>query len=165
MRQVRRIETRRDDPLVDAALRTLGQFFSDLNPSVPRPLKESSRMSFQHKITPPGKTDAVPDEATLMAEAARILRRLCEKSAVLAVAADMEKAVIVRDGPGGGCDAHRCRGAQDRRGAGAQGVDNAAGIGPYHALFDHRRRSDVNVRCGSSARGSTERSACARMRR
>lgn len=58
-------------------------------------------MSFQHKITPPGKTDAVPDEATLMAEAARILRRLCEKSAVLAVAADMEKAVIVRDAPGG----------------------------------------------------------------
>ncbi len=45
--------------------------------------------------------DTPPDSKTLDIEAARILRRLCEKGAVLAVAADMEKAVVVRDGVAG----------------------------------------------------------------
>ena len=40
-------------------------------------------------------------EATIEAEGARILRRLCETGAVLAVARDMELAVVVRDGPDG----------------------------------------------------------------
>ena len=98
LRQIRRIETRRDDPLVDAALRTLGQvhFHS------PRPdnefEKDPLRMSFQQKIT---SADSETDDALLMAEARRVLRRLCEKGAVLAVATDMEKAVIVRDGAAG----------------------------------------------------------------
>ncbi|WP_298835992.1 DUF6456 domain-containing protein [uncultured Roseobacter sp.] len=98
LRQIRRIETRRDDPLVDAALRTLGQvhFHS------PRPdhefEKDPLRMSFQQKIS---SSDSSTDDAMLMAEARRVLRRLCEKGAVLAVATDMEKAVIVRDGAAG----------------------------------------------------------------
>ncbi|MFD3189138.1 DUF6456 domain-containing protein [Sedimentitalea sp. HM32M-2] len=41
-----------------------------------------------------------PDAATLDREACRILRRLCENGAVLAVAENMEKAVVVRDGEG-----------------------------------------------------------------
>ena len=45
--------------------------------------------------------DLTPDAATLSREARRILRRLCETGAVLAVAADMEKAVVVRDGADG----------------------------------------------------------------
>lgn len=44
----------------------------------------------------------VPDEETLVREAPRVLRRLCETGAVLAVAAEMEKAVVVRDTPEGG---------------------------------------------------------------
>ncbi|WP_369682728.1 DUF6456 domain-containing protein [Roseovarius sp. M141] len=40
-------------------------------------------------------------EAQLRVEALRILRRLCEAGAVLAVAAQMEKAVVVRDGDQG----------------------------------------------------------------
>ena len=47
-------------------------------------------MSFDTKIT--------TDETTLEQEAMRILWRLCEKGAVLAVATDMDKAVVVRDG-------------------------------------------------------------------
>lgn len=41
-----------------------------------------------------------PDATTLESEARRVLRRLCESGAVLAVAENMEKAVIVRDGEG-----------------------------------------------------------------
>ncbi|MEM6888869.1 MAG: DUF6456 domain-containing protein [Pseudomonadota bacterium] len=58
-------------------------------------------MSFQEKIVTPNAASAPLDAATLKAEGQRILRRLCEKGAVLAVATDMEKAVIVRDGAGG----------------------------------------------------------------
>jgi len=42
-----------------------------------------------------------PDELTLKRESCRVLRRLCETGAVLAVAAEMEKAVVVRDGTAG----------------------------------------------------------------
>ena len=50
-------------------------------------------MSFYTKIT--------TDKDGLEQDAMRILRRLCEKGAVLAVAADMDKAVVVRDGAHG----------------------------------------------------------------
>ena len=50
-------------------------------------------MSFDTKIT--------TDETILEQEAIRILRRFCEKGAVLAVATDMDKAVVVRDGTNG----------------------------------------------------------------
>lgn len=43
------------------------------------------------------KTD-VQDVDFLAQDACRVLRRMCEKGAVLAVAEDMEKAVVVRDG-------------------------------------------------------------------
>lgn len=41
------------------------------------------------------------DEATITREARRILRRLCETGAILAVAKDMDKAVVLRQGPDG----------------------------------------------------------------
>ncbi len=100
LRQIRRIEQRRDDPLVDSALRTLGA--AHFQPRANADLlqkKDAVRMNSQP--TPnPGPTDT-PDESAILAQAGRILRRLCETGAVLAVATDMEKAVIVRDGPGG----------------------------------------------------------------
>lgn len=46
------------------------------------------------------QSEHLPDSAHFNAEAARVLRRLCEKGAVLAVAVNMEKAVIVRDARG-----------------------------------------------------------------
>jgi hypothetical protein len=102
LRQVRRIETRRDDPLVDAALRDLGRRHFHACPSKHfHDKKEPDSMSIQPNIA---ASDTDPDTlkpGLFKAEAARVLRRLCETGAVLAVATDMEKAVIVRDGAGG----------------------------------------------------------------
>ncbi|WP_187431882.1 hypothetical protein ROLI_021850 [Roseobacter fucihabitans] len=102
LRQIRRVETRRDDPLVDAALKALGAAHFVTGATAVQELKKDAMpMSFQDRMTTPlGDPDTPPSEASLMAEGARVLRRLCEKGAVLAVAAEMEKAVIVRDGAG-----------------------------------------------------------------
>lgn len=89
LRQVRRIETRRDDPLIDAALRRLGAEGAD------RPEAGMTE-------TTANQGGMTPDEATLAREARRVLRRLCESGAVLAVAAEMDKAVVVRDTGEGG---------------------------------------------------------------
>ncbi len=100
LRQIRRVESRRDDPLVDAALRSLGDahFKSCLTPATSNE-KDDTSMSFQEMISK--AEDTLPQGAQFTAEAARVLRRLCETGAVLAVAAEMDKAVIVRDGAGG----------------------------------------------------------------
>lgn len=68
LRQVRRMEAGRDDPLVDAALRGLSSAHA-----------------------------ARADEAPLAREALPVLRRLAEPEAVLAVARDMEKGVIAQE--------------------------------------------------------------------
>lgn len=95
-RRVRRIEARREDPLLDEALTLLGQTVSnwtdqdhdedeDLQAKEPIPMTAPFR-------SPLG------DEGTIAREARRILRRLCETDAVLAVAADLDKAVVLRPG-------------------------------------------------------------------
>lgn len=94
LRQVRRIETRRDDPLVDAALCNLGA--ARATALVGQTGKDSEPMNAA--INPPSP----PDETTLVREARRVMRRLCESGAVLAVAAEMDKAVVVRDTGDGG---------------------------------------------------------------
>ncbi|WP_417724104.1 DUF6456 domain-containing protein [Salipiger sp.] len=94
LRQVRKIETLRDDPLVDGALRRLGAL--RLCAEEAQSKKETVRMM---EIS---RSETTPDAATLTREARRILRRLCESGAVLAVAAEMEKAVVVRDTGEGG---------------------------------------------------------------
>lgn len=78
LRQVRRFENRRDDPLVDGALGRLRE-----TPLTDAPSAEGV------------------DEALLDREARRILPRLAELGALLVVAPDMERAVVLRDGPGG----------------------------------------------------------------
>ena len=87
LRQVRRYENRRDDPLVDAALTKLGAGQFD---AVSLEGAGKTR-SFADKLA---ETKA---KAEFEAEALRVLRRLCEAGAVLAVATDMDKAVVVRD--------------------------------------------------------------------
>ena len=90
LRQIRKLETQRDDPLIDDALETLGRVSRGKSPkNMERP-----------KMTQP-EDPKMPDDETLTSEARRILRRLCETGAMLAVAAEMEKAVVVRDGAGG----------------------------------------------------------------
>ncbi|WP_425070783.1 DUF6456 domain-containing protein [Sagittula sp. S175] len=94
LRQVRKVETRRDDPLVDAALCNLGAV--GCGDPAPATRKDDEPMTAAVNMPAP------PDETTLSREARRILRRLCEPGAVLAVAAEMEKAVVVRDTGDGG---------------------------------------------------------------
>jgi hypothetical protein len=90
LRQIRRLETRRDDPLVDDALDVLGQ----VSRCKTHPMQEPVAMN--NSAQP-----MMPDDETLTSEAQRILRRLCETGAMLAVAAEMDKGVVVRNGPEG----------------------------------------------------------------
>ncbi len=95
LRQIRRVETLRDDPLVDGVLKSLGGK-SEVVPAPRAPVDRAVRLgSVAHKA------NDLPDAAQLSVDGMRILRRLSETGAVLAVAADLEKAVIVREGVGG----------------------------------------------------------------
>jgi hypothetical protein len=91
-RFVQRLETRRDDPLVDGALVALEAGASpmgddnDLDDA-----KGSNTMP-----TTPAQTKIAAD-TEIETEARRILRRLCETSAFLIVAPSMEKAAIMRE--------------------------------------------------------------------
>lgn len=85
LRQVRKLESMREDPLVDAALTQLCAQRAGVEGvvSVERGAAEDN---------------PAPEGDALCREGLRVLRRLCESGAVLAVAADMDKAVVVRDG-------------------------------------------------------------------
>ncbi|MEO0866416.1 MAG: DUF6456 domain-containing protein, partial [Pseudomonadota bacterium] len=82
-------ETRRDDPLIDAALRKLG---ADVKSH--KPTRARDHMKERRDMHAAEKTDG---DSILTGDALRVLRRLCETGAMLAVAVDMEKAVVVRD--------------------------------------------------------------------
>jgi transposase-like protein len=107
LRQVRRLESRRDDPLVDAALTVLAS--AHFLPAARRTAsvcQAGNRKEDTTAMTSANSdVDKAPDAATLEREACRVLRRLCENGAVMAVAEKMEKAVVVRDGGAGGAGA------------------------------------------------------------
>lgn len=91
LRQIRRFEQRRDDPLIDEALSRLGACHG------PLASKHAGR-----KWAPPAQPPQQPcDEETVMKEARRILRRMAESGAILAVAPQMEKAAVLRELPDG----------------------------------------------------------------
>jgi transposase-like protein len=94
MRKVRRYENRRDDPLVDEALAALGRVHKARVPAPEKEIKTpmSAQFPADHILT---------DEAMIAREARRILRRLAEPGAVLAIAPDMEKAAVLRALPDG----------------------------------------------------------------
>ena len=99
MRKVRRYEGRRDDPLLDEALQALSR------QPLPERQGRSPHMSDQKDAKPMSapirhQTPTI-DEATILREGRRILRRLAEPGAVLALAPDMEKAVVMREFPDG----------------------------------------------------------------
>ena len=85
------MEGLRDDLLVDDALRRLGGTNGAPWPQVTES-KDGKTMSETMAIRA-----GAPDDATVEREARRILRRLNEPGACLAVARDMENAVVVRD--------------------------------------------------------------------
>ena len=96
LRQVRRTEQRREDLLVDLALSRL----------------RDKRMPFTTGTASEGATKAMtigetvhentlPDDQEFRTTASRVLRRMNERGASLAIARDMEKAVVVREMPDG----------------------------------------------------------------
>lgn len=91
LRQVRRVEARRDDLLVDMALDHLGVNHFLRAQDTQTPGTRTSMKATRREMHP------VPSDADVEREARRILRRLTEPGACLAVAKDMEKAVVVRD--------------------------------------------------------------------
>ncbi len=95
LRQVRRFENRRDDPLIDCALSRLREQVLGRKGASLQPRRDEA---------PAASRSALPSllsEERLDTEALRVLRRLCEAGAVLAVAPDMERAVVLREGQGG----------------------------------------------------------------
>jgi len=94
LRLIRRYEGRRDDPLVDQALAALLQCTA----KAPLSSQRKDTCSMSAAIRP---QTLIADEATIHAEGRLILRRLAEPGAVLAIAPDMEKAVVMRDFPDG----------------------------------------------------------------
>ncbi|HSF65233.1 MAG TPA: DUF6456 domain-containing protein, partial [Paracoccaceae bacterium] len=89
LRAVRRWENRRDDPLTDEALAILARGRAAASSDPDR--KDTPAMSA------PIRTDhLLPEEETISREARRVLRRMAETGAVLAIAPDMDKAAVVR---------------------------------------------------------------------
>ncbi len=99
LRQVRRFENRREDPLMDEALSALSRHTFRQSEDPAR--KDALPMSIHPRLADPGEASVIGDEPTLMREGMRVLRRLAEPGAVLAIAPDMEKAVVIRDLPDG----------------------------------------------------------------
>ncbi len=95
MRQVRKVEAMRDDPLYDEALEQLARSHA------PDPTEASDEQELSSMTEKAARSAATePDERPaqrIEREARRILRRLCEKGAFLAVAPSMEKAVVLRE--------------------------------------------------------------------
>jgi hypothetical protein len=95
MRQVRRYENRRDDPLLDEALSRLVRRPNSAPVSDPAG-KDPTPMSAILRNDAFGIDDTAIDR-----EGRRILRRLAETGAMLVVAPDMDKAVVLRELPDG----------------------------------------------------------------
>lgn len=100
LRRVRAYENRRDDPLVDEALDRLGRIHARLtraclapqpSPETLSPNEDNAPMTAAIRHKP-----EIADEATINREAQRILRRLCEAGAILAVSCDLDKAVVLK---------------------------------------------------------------------
>ena len=98
LRQVRRFEGRRDDPLIDDALRALSLVSMQGGDTI---TKETKTMKITRLKGQAGSGEELT-QTRIDQEAKRVLLRLCEPGAVMAVAREMETAVIVRETSDGG---------------------------------------------------------------
>ncbi|SFI24003.1 hypothetical protein SAMN04488095_0234 [Jannaschia pohangensis] len=89
LRQVRRIEARRDDPMVDDLMEQLAE--AAIEGTHSPDAKDRPPMSMM-----PQRSTLIDDD-TLNHEAKRVLRRLCEGDAFLAVGQGMPQAAVLRD--------------------------------------------------------------------
>jgi hypothetical protein len=101
LRQVRRFESRRDDPLLDDALQALSRASRDAPPGDAPDPKDHDRKDPPSMTAPIRAQALMTDELQLQREARRVLRRLVEPGSVLAFAPEMEKAVVLREQPDG----------------------------------------------------------------
>jgi Domain of unknown function (DUF6456) len=92
LRKVRAFELRRDDPLIDEALSRLELGPPPAGTDPNHANEKDSIMSAPIRTIQAGQ----PDQTTIAREARRILRRLCEVGALLVVAPDMDKAVVLK---------------------------------------------------------------------
>ena len=93
LRQIRRLEQSRDDPLIDDFITALARAdgaHGQLCTRHEKPDKDRPNMSTTLRNT------AAIDETTLVREARRILRRLCEIDSVLVVSHDRDAAAVFR---------------------------------------------------------------------
>jgi hypothetical protein len=90
LRHVRRVEAWRDDPLIDEALERMSR-------DVARSIAQSAVPKEVLVMSSPAAKSSESPDPRIDREARRILRRLCEKGAFLAVAPEMEKAVVLRE--------------------------------------------------------------------
>ncbi len=97
LRQVRRFEMQRDDPLIDDALNALSRG-ADAHSKYP--LKETEHMKVERWNRSTQPCEGLTQER-INTQAKRILLRLSEPGAVLAVAREMETAVVVREADDG----------------------------------------------------------------
>ncbi len=96
LRQIRRIELRRDDILVELALQRLGSL--ERRSRIAADGQKERETMIEQQGQTQATSNAVASEDRLRREAAPVLRRLADPGTMLAVAADMEMAVVVRDG-------------------------------------------------------------------
>jgi hypothetical protein len=99
LRQVRRFESRRDDPLMDEALSAISRLA--LRQSDDPARKEDQTMSVHPRPQVAATPAEICDEEALAREGMRVLRRLAEPGAVMAIAPDMDKAAVLRELPDG----------------------------------------------------------------
>lgn len=96
LRQVRRFEVRREDPLMEEALAALSRLAPRISDDPAR--KDDPPMSAQPRS---GLVPDLTDETVLLREGRRVLRRLAEPGSLMAIAPEMDKAVILRELPDG----------------------------------------------------------------
>jgi hypothetical protein len=103
MRQVRRFESRRDDPLWDEAVGAIARACAvpQVEPAHGTAMTRPDEKDTPSMTAPIRSAAIVVEEETIAREARRILRRLSEPGAVLAIAPDMDKAAVVRNLPDG----------------------------------------------------------------
>jgi hypothetical protein len=116
LRRVRALESRRDDPLFDEALDRLaarpgaatGACARARRPRASHPHHRPAAAGDQLSTPEDTSMTAMPDpgalidDATLDREGKRVLRRLCEGDAFLAVGKGLDQAVVLREGEDGG---------------------------------------------------------------
>lgn len=94
LRRIRACENRRDDPLIDDALTMFGRMHCTADETSRHPAATEKDRSMTAPIR--HAQSQLADEATVRREARRILRRLCEAGAILAVASELDKAAVLK---------------------------------------------------------------------